>query len=217
MQKFSKKELKEAMCLYAVTDSTWLKERTLPEVVEEALEGGATFIQIREKHLEYDEFVALAKKVKMVTDRYHVPYVINDEVGIAKLIDADGVHLGQNDEELAKAREILGPDKIIGVSAHNVEEAVAAEKNGADYLGVGAVFNTSTKTDVTDMSRETLRAICDAVSIPVVAIGGIKADNILELEGSHIDGVAVVSAIFAAEDIKEAAKDLLVKAKMIVR
>lgn len=217
MQKFLKNELKEAMCLYAVTDSTWLKERTLPEVVEEALEGGATFIQIREKHLEYDEFVALAKEVKMVTDRYHVPYVINDEVGIAKLIDADGVHLGQNDEELAKAREILGPDKIIGVSAHNVEEAVAAEKNGADYLGVGAVFNTSTKTDVTDMSRETLRAICDAVSIPVVAIGGIKADNILELEGSHIDGVAVVSAIFAAEDIKEAAKDLLVKAKMIVR
>lgn len=217
MQKFSKKELKEAMCLYAVTDSTWLKERTLPEVVEEALEGGATFIQIREKHLEYDEFVALAKEVKMVTDRYHVPYVINDEVGIAKLIDADGVHLGQNDEELAKAREILGPDKIIGVSAHNVEEAVAAEKNGADYLGVGAVFNTSTKTDVTDMSRETLRAICDAVSIPVVAIGGIKADNILELEGSHIDGVAVVSAIFAAEDIKEAAKDLLVKAKKIVK
>lgn len=217
MQKFLKNELKEAMCLYAVTDSTWLKERTLPEVVEEALEGGATFIQIREKHLEYDEFVALAKEVKMVTDRYHVPYVINDEVGIAKLIDADGVHLGQNDEELAKAREILGPDKIIGVSAHNVEEAVAAEKNGADYLGVGAVFNTTTKTDVTDMSRETLRAICDAVSIPVVAIGGIKADNILELEGSHIDGVAVVSAIFAAEDIKEAAKDLLVKAKMIVR
>ena len=217
MQKFSKKELKEAMCLYAVTDSTWLKERTLPEVVEEALEGGATFIQIREKHLEYDEFVALAKEVKMVTDRYHVPYVIYDEVGIAKLIDADGVHLGQNDEELAKAREILGPDKIIGVSAHNVEEAVAAEKNGADYLGVGAVFNTSTKTDVTDMSRETLRAICDAVSIPVVAIGGIKADNILELEGSHIDGVAVVSAIFAAEDIKEAAKDLLVKAKKIVK
>lgn len=217
MQKFSKNELKESMCLYAVTDSTWLKERTLPEVVEEALEGGATFIQIREKHLEYDEFIALAKEVKAVTERYHVPYVINDEVGIAKLIDADGVHLGQNDEELAKAREILGPDKIIGVSAHNVEEAVTAEKNGADYLGVGAVFNTSTKTDVTDMSRETLRAICDAVSIPVVAIGGIKADNILELEGSRIDGVAVVSAIFAADDIKEAAKKLLVKAKKIVK
>ena len=217
MQKFLKNELKEAMCLYAVTDSTWLKERTLPEVVEEALEGGATFIQIREKHLEYDEFVALAKEVKMVTDRYHVPYVINDEVGIAKLIDADGVHLGQNDEELAKAREILGPDKIIGVSAHTVEEAVTAEKNGADYLGVGAVFNTSTKTDVTDMSGETLRAICDAVSIPVVAIGGIKADNILELKGSHIDGVAVVSAIFAAEDIKEATKDLLEKVKKIVK
>ena len=217
MKKFTKNELKEAMCLYAVTDSAWLNGRTLPEVVEEALEGGATFIQIREKHLEYEDFAALAKAVKAVTDRFHVPYVINDEVGIAKLIDADGVHLGQNDEELTKAREILGPDKIIGVSAHNVEEAVTAEKNGADYLGVGAVFNTSTKTDVTDMSRETLRAICDAVSIPVVAIGGIKADNILSLEGTSINGVAVVSAIFAARDIKEATTDLLEKSKTIVK
>ena len=215
MQKFTKKELKEAMCLYAVTDSTWLKERTLPEVVEEALEGGATFIQIREKHLGYEDFVTLAKEVKAVTDRYHVPYVINDEVGIAKLIDADGVHLGQNDEELTKAREILGPDKIIGVSAHTVEEAVTAEKNGADYLGVGALFNTSTKTDVTDMSGETLRAICDAVSIPVVAIGGIKADNILELKDSPIDGVAVVSAIFAADHIKETTEKLKMMAKQL--
>lgn len=217
MKKYTKQEILESMCLYAVTDSMWLNGRTLPEVVGEALEGGATFMQIREKELPHEEFVKLAGEVKNVTDRYHVPYVVNDEVEIAKLINADGVHIGQSDEELTKAREILGPDKIIGVSAQTVEQALEAEKNGADYLGVGSVFSTSTKLDADDVSLETLRAICNAVSIPVVAIGGIHAENILDLKGTGVDGIAVVSAIFAAEDIKAATKKLLATARKLVK
>ena len=215
MKPYNNEEIKNAMCLYAVTDSMWLEGRTLPEVVEEALQGGATFVQIREKNMPQEELVRLAKAVKAVTDRYHVPYVVNDEVEIAKRIDADGVHIGQSDKELTAARSILGEDKIIGVSVHNVEEAVQAEKNGADYLGVGSVFNTSTKLDADSVSKEMLRAICDTVKIPVVAIGGIHADNILELQGTNVDGVAVVSAIFAAEDIKEASSRLLKLSKQL--
>lgn len=217
MKKYTKQEILESMCLYAVTDSMWLNGRTLPEVVGEALEGGATFMQIREKELPHEEFVKLAGEVKNVTDRYQVPYVVNDEVEIAKLINADGVHIGQSDEELTKAREILGPDKIIGVSAQTVEQALEAEKNGADYLGVGSVFSTSTKLDADDVSLETLRAICNAVSIPVVAIGGIHAGNILDLKGTGVDGIAVVSAIFAAEDIMAATKKLLATARELVK
>lgn len=209
MKPYTKQEIKEAMCLYAVTDSMWLKKRTLPEVVEEALKGGATFMQIREKELPYNDFVKLAKDVKAVTDRYHVPYVIDDDVEIAKEIDADGVHIGQSDKDLIEARNILGPDKIIGVSAQTVEQAVKAEKNGADYLGVGSIFITSTKLDAQAVSLETLRAICEAVSIPVVAIGGIKTDNLLQLKGTGVDGVAVVSGIFAAEDIRRSTEALL--------
>ena len=193
MKPFTDEQIKKAMCLYAVSDSMWLNGRTLPEVIRESLEGGATFMQIREKNLPYDEFLALAKEVKKVTDEFRVPYVVNDEVEIAKAIDADGVHIGQSDKALVEARKILGPDKIIGVSAQTVEQAVEAQKNGADYLGVGSIFTTSTKLDADDVSLETLRAICDAVSIPVVAIGGIKEDNILDLKGTHVDGVAIVS------------------------
>lgn len=209
MKPFTKEEIKNAMRLYGVSDSMWLNGRTLPEVIREALEGGATFMQIREKELPYEEFLALAKEVKKVTDEFHVPYVVNDEVEIAKAIDADGVHIGQSDKALVEAREILGPDKIIGVSAQTVEQAVLAEQNGADYLGVGSIFSTSTKLDADDVSLETLRAICDAVQIPVVAIGGINADNILQLKGTNVDGVAVVSGIFAAKDIKKATSELL--------
>lgn len=209
MRPYTKQEIKEAMCLYAVTDSMWLQGRTLPEVVEEALKGGATFMQIREKELPYNEFVQLARKVKAVTDRYHVPYVIDDEVEIAKEIDADGVHIGQSDKDLIEARKILGQDKIIGVSAETVEQAVEAEKNGADYLGVGSIFTTSTKLDAQAVSLNTLYEICKAVSIPVVAIGGITVDNILQLKGTGVDGVAVVSAIFAAENIKRSTETLL--------
>ena len=208
MKRYSKSEIRDAMCLYAVTDSMWLEDETLPEVVEKAIEGGAAFIQIREKELPREAFIKLAKEVKMVTDRCQVPYVVNDEVEIAALIDADGVHIGQSDQALTEAREILGPDKIIGVSVQTVEQALEAEKNGADYLGVGSVFNTSTKKDADDVSLDTLRAICETVSIPVVAIGGIHAGNILELKGTKVDGVAVISAIFAAEDIKKAAEEL---------
>lgn len=204
MKPYTEQEIKDAMCLYAVTDSMWLNGRTLPEVVREALEGGVTFMQIREKELPYEEFLALAGEVKKVTDAYHVPYVVNDEIDIAKAIDADGVHIGQSDRALTEARQILGPDKIIGVSTQTVEQAVEAEKNGADYLGVGSVFTTSTKLDADAVPPDTLRAICEAVSIPVVAIGGINKYNILELKGLGIDGVAVVSAIFAAKDIKGA-------------
>ena len=216
MKPYTEKEIKDSMCLYAVTDSMWLNGRTLPQVVEEALEGGATFMQIREKNMPYEELVTLAKEVKMVTDRYHVPYVVDDEVEIAKEIDADGVHIGQSDKALLEARKILGPDKIIGVSVQTVEQAVEAEKNGADYLGVGSIFTTSTKLDADDVSLETLRRICDAVSIPVVAIGGINRDNILDLKGTNVDGVAVVSAIFAAKDIKKDTAELLKTARQLV-
>ncbi len=216
MKPFTDEQIKKAMCLYAVSDSMWLNGRTLPEVIRESLEGGATFMQIREKNLPYDEFLALAKEVKKVTDEFRVPYVVNDEVEIAKAIDADGVHIGQSDKALVDARKILGPDKIIGVSAQTVEQAVEAQKNGADYLGVGSIFTTSTKLDADDVSLETLRAICDAVSIPVVAIGGIKEDNILDLKGTHVDGVAIVSGIFGAENIKEATSKLLAISKELV-
>jgi thiamine-phosphate diphosphorylase len=210
-----KKVIKQAMSLYAVTDSKWLNGRTLPDVVEEAIAGGVTFIQLREKKLSREEFVSLAKEVKKVTDRYRVPFIINDDVEVAKEVDADGVHVGQNDTSVEDARRVLGPDKIIGVSAHNVEEALAAQEKGADYLGAGAAFITSTKLDASALSRDTLRAICQAVSIPVVAIGGINADNILELKGTGIDGVAVVSAVFAAENVKAAAEDLARKVKCL--
>lgn len=216
MKPFTDEEIRKSMCLYAVSDSMWLNGRTLPEVIREALEGGATFMQIREKELPYDSFLALAKEVKKITDEYHVPYVVNDEVEIAKEINADGVHIGQSDKALVEARKILGPDKIIGVSAQTVEQAIEAEKNGADYLGVGSIFTTSTKLDADDVSFETLREICDAVSIPVVAIGGIKADNILKLKGTHVDGVAIVSGIFAAENIKEDTAKLLEISKELV-
>lgn len=216
MKPFTDEQIKKAMCLYAVSDSMWLNGRTLPEVIRESLEGGATFMQIREKNLPYDEFLELAKEVKKVTDEFRVPYVVNDEVEIAKAIDADGVHIGQSDKALVDARKILGSDKIIGVSAQTVEQAVEAQKNGADYLGVGSIFTTSTKLDADDVSLETLRAICDAVSIPVVAIGGIKEDNILDLKGTHVDGVAIVSGIFGAENIKEATSKLLAISKELV-
>lgn len=199
---------KEMMRLYAVTDRAWTGRQTLYEQVEEALQHGATFIQLREKKLDEEAFLAEAKELKKLCQVYGVPFVINDNVEIALACDADGVHVGQEDMQAGEVRAKLGPDKIIGVSAHSVEEALAAVKNGADYLGVGAVFGTATKTDVTAMSYETLRAICDAVEVPVVAIGGIQEDNIDKLTGSGVDGVAVVSAIFGAENIGRATERL---------
>ena len=205
------------MLLYAVTDSTWLNGRKLVDDVEDVLKAGATFIQLREKNATYEETVALAREIKKLTDKYHVPFVIDDNVEAAKEVDADGVHIGQSDTEAKRARDILGENKIIGVSAGNLKEAIDAEKNGADYIGIGAMFDTSTKKDHTDMTFEEAKKITDTVKIPVVAIGGINKNNILELKGTGIDGVAVISAIFAQQDRYSAAKELLELSKEIVR
>lgn len=200
----SEKELS----LYAVTDRHWLGEETLYDQVKKALDGGATFVQLREKNLDREVFLAEAKEIQKLCKEYGVPFVVNDEVSIAKDIDADGVHVGQSDMEAMDVRKILGPDKIIGVSAQTVEQAIIAEKHGADYLGVGAVFTTGSKDDADDVSHETLKAICEAVSIPVIAIGGITKDNVAELAGSGICGVAVISAIFGQKDIQKATEEL---------
>ncbi|MBQ9629331.1 MAG: thiamine phosphate synthase [Synergistaceae bacterium] len=194
-----------SLLLYAVTDRTWLNGRSLCEVVRDAIIGGATFIQLREKNLGYDEFKAQAIEIKKLCRDFNVPFVINDNVMLAKEIDADGVHVGQDDMRASDVRNIIGHDKILGVSVRTPEEAVIAESNGADYLGAGAVFHTGSKNDAVDITHEALREICRAVKIPVVAIGGINADNIHELSGSGIKGVAVISAIFAAENIRSAA------------
>jgi thiamine-phosphate pyrophosphorylase len=199
---------KSSMLLYAVTDRTWLKGRSLTHVVEEAIKAGITFLQLREKDLDNASFLQLAREVKSVTYKYKIPYVINDNVEVAMSCGADGVHVGQDDMAARDARRIIGPDKILGVSAQTVEQAVLAEKNGADYIGVGTVFPTSTKLDAEAVSFETLKEICEAVSIPVVAIGGINKDNAMKLAGSGIDGIAVVSAIFAQEDITSAVREL---------
>lgn len=199
----------ETMTLYAVTDRAWAKKKTLMEQVEEALEGGITFLQLREKNLSQEEFIKEAKEMKELAAKYKVPFVINDNIDVALAVDADGVHIGQDDMSVEEARKLLGEDKIIGVSAHNVNEAMKAQKGGADYLGVGAVCATSTKKDANVVSKEEIKKIKEAVYIPIVAIGGIKKDNIHTLKGTGVDGVAVVSAIFAAEDIKETSKELL--------
>ena len=208
---------KEDLLLYAVTDRHWLNGRTLYEVVKESLDGGVTFLQLREKTLDEAHFLEEAKELQKLCKEYKVPFIINDNVDIAKAMDADGVHVGQDDMEALDVRAKLGPDKIIGVSAHTVEEALLAEKQGADYLGVGAVFPTSSKSDVGEMSYETLKAICKAVSIPVVAIGGISGENVGKLAGSGICGVAVISAIYAAKAVKAAAADLKTTVEEMLR
>lgn len=196
------------LLLYAVTDRHWLNGATLYEQVEQALKGGATFVQLREKNLDKKHFMEEARQIKELCREYKVPFVINDSVDIALEMDADGVHVGQSDMEAGDVRAKLGPDKIIGVSAQTVEQALLAEKRGADYLGVGAVFHTGSKADATEVSRETLKEICAAVKIPVVAIGGITKDNLKELSGSGICGIAVISAIFAQPDIEAGTREL---------
>ena len=199
---------KEDMLLYAITDRSWLDGKTLYSQVEQALEGGVTFLQLREKELDEEHFLEEAREIKELCRRYHVPFVINDNVDIAAAVDADGVHVGQSDMEAGNVREKLGPDKIIGVTAKTVEQAFLAEKRGADYLGVGAVFHTDSKADAKGISHEILKAICDAVKIPVVAIGGISKDNVLQLAGNGASGIAVISTIFAQKDIKNATIEL---------
>ena len=204
------------MLLYVVTDRTWLGNNNLVDQVEEIIQSGATFIQLREKDISFDEFVDIAKQIKRITDLYKIPFVINDNVEVALAVNADGVHIGQGDEEIKVAREKLGFDKIIGLSTHNVEEAKIAMDSGADYIGVGAVFGTTTKLDANTVSFETVKNICNAVNIPVVAIGGISNENIIDLTGSGVNGVAVISAIFAQPDKIEATRELLQLSKQMV-
>lgn len=199
---------KQDLLLYAVTDRSWLHGRTLYEQVEEALQGGATFVQLREKELDEEAFLKEALEIKELCRRYQVPFVIDDDVELARKVDADGVHVGQNDMEADNVRALLGEDKILGVSAQTVEQAILAEQRGADYLGVGAVFHTDSKADAQAVSYDTLKAICQAVKIPVVAIGGIGRGNVQELKGSGICGIAVISAIFGAANIREATAEL---------
>lgn len=193
---------KSSMLLYAVTDRAFAKKQTLYEQVNSAIKGGITMLQLREKELSEAEFLKEAEKIKPLCRANDIPFIINDDVDVAVKCGADGVHIGQNDMAAEKVRQIIGDDMILGVSAQTPEQAVKAEEAGADYLGVGAVFPTSTKSDALSVSYETLKEICASVSIPVVAIGGICAENIKELSGSGIDGVALVSAIFGAEDIE---------------
>ena len=199
---------KKDLLLYAVTGRHWLDGRKLIDVARESLDGGVTMLQLREKALAEEKFLEEARELQALCRERHVPFIVNDNVDIAKAMDADGVHVGQDDMEALDVRAKLGPDKIIGGSAHTVEEALLAEKHGADYLGVGAVFPTSTKKDAKPMETELLRRISNSVSIPVVAIGGINAGNILKLSGSGVDGVAVVSAIFGAQDPGRATAEL---------
>ena len=210
--KFSESMLR----LYAVTDRSWTGRQTLLEQVESALKGGATCVQLREKELNFDAFLDEAIQLKALCSRYGVPLIINDNVEIALRCGADGVHVGQEDMEAGGVRAKVGPDMIVGVTAKTVEQALAAQQAGADYLGSGAVFSSVAKPNALPMSKEMLRSICDAVTIPVVAIGGINLRNIGELEHTNIHGVAVVSGIFAAEDIQQECRMLLEKSRKIV-
>ena len=208
MKAENKEKLAEYLQLYAITDRHWLGDRSLIDVVRESLDGGVTFLQLREKELDDEHFYEEAVRLKAVAEEYDVPFIINDNVDVALKSDADGVHVGQNDMEAGNVRALLGPDKILGVSAQTVEQAILAEERGADYLGVGAVFPTGSKDDAIEVPHETLKAICEAVSIPVVAIGGITCANTIELAGSGICGISVISAIYAAKDIRGAAEEL---------
>ena len=207
---------KKDLLLYAVTDRSWLGDKTLSWQVEESLKGGATMIQLREKHLDHEHFLKEAKEIKELCRKYQVPFLINDDVDLAVEVDADGVHVGQHDMEAGEVRKKIGPNRILGVSAQTVEQALLAQQAGADYLGVGAVFPTGTKDDADAVSIQTLGEICRAVSIPVVAIGGIGQHNVMQLAGSGICGIAVVSAIYAQPDIQNAASTLHALAKEMV-
>ena len=208
---------RKTMRLYAVTDRAWVGQGTLGDQVEQALRGGVTCVQLREKSLGVPAILVEAEEIGALCRSYGVPFLINDRVEIALQCGADGVHVGQKDRAAREVRRLLGPNRILGVSARTVEQAVQAERDGAEYLGVGAVFSTSTKADAMPVSYETLQAICRAVSIPVVAIGGIQRENLLSLAGSGVDGVALVSAIFAAPDVETASRELRALSEAMVR
>ena len=199
---------RENLRLYAVTDQSWLGGNSLSWQVEQALRGGASFVQLREKNLDDESMLAEARELKTLCETWDVPFVINDRVHIALAVDADGVHVGQEDMAVREARQLLGPGKIVGATCKTVEQALQAQADGADYIGSGAMFPSIAKPDAADISRETLREICAAVEIPVVAIGGISEENLTSLAGTGIAGVAVVSALFAQRDIETAARRL---------
>ena len=207
---------KNDLLLYAVTDRHWLAEgEPLAHAVREALEGGTTLVQIREKTLDEASFETEAKELQVLCREYGVPFIVNDDVELALRIGADGVHVGQEDMEAGKVRELIGPDRILGVSAQTVEDALRAEAAGADYLGVGAVFPTGSKEDAVEVPHDTLRNICEAVSIPVVAIGGITYENAAQLKDSGIAGISVISAIFGQADIRRATEKLRARAEAL--
>lgn len=207
---------KRHMLLYAVTDRAWTMKQTLYQQVEAALKGGVTCVQLREKELNEAAFLQEARDICALCRRYEVPFIVNDNVDIAVACGADGIHVGQEDLAAGEVRRRVGENMILGVSVHTVEEARQAVQDGADYLGLGTVFPTSTKTDVDVMPRDTLRAICGAVDVPIVAIGGLNRSNILQLSGSGVDGVALVSAIFSAENIEETCRELRVLSEKMV-
>ncbi len=207
---------REQLKLYAVTDRSWLEHETLYDQVEKALKGGVTLVQLREKHLTEDDFEKEGIEILNLCHQYHVPLIINDNVALALKINADGVHIGQSDMELENARKMLGPNKIIGVTAKTIEQAKKAEKNGADYLGSGAVFGSNTKADAKPMDFSLFCEICESVQIPVVAIGGINKDNVHFLKGSRLAGIAVVSGIFACKDIETGTRELLDRVEKIL-
>lgn len=206
---------KEQLNLYLVTDRHWLANRNLEDDVEKAILGGVTMVQLREKNIDNDSFIELAKKVKQVCNKYKVPFIINDNLEVALAIDSDGIHIGQDDLPASLVRQKIGPDKILGVSAHNLDEAIAAKKAGATYLGAGAMFSTTTKDNTTNLSIEQLQTITKNVDIPVVAIGGINYDNCLSLKNCNLAGIAVVSAIMAATNISKSASNLKKRAQVI--
>lgn len=197
---------REYLRLYAVTDGAWLGQKTMAEAVREAVLGGATMIQLREKHMNTEDFLKEAIEVKKVTDAFGIPLIINDNIEVCQKSGAAGVHVGQSDTEASRARAVLGKDKIIGVTAKTPKLARLAEAAGADYIGCGAVFGSTTKTDTSKISLEQLKSVCEAVSLPVVAIGGINENNAALLEGTKVAGIAVVSSVFAKDDIQAAAR-----------
>ncbi len=207
---------KECLQLYAVTDRMWTGRQTLFQQVETALKGGVTCVQLREKNLDTEQFLQEAIQLKALCSQYNVPLLINDNIEIALKSNADGVHVGQNDMNPAEVRQILGADKIIGVTAKTVRQALTAQEMGADYLGVGAVFATSTKTDTKQIDYAVFREICNTVKIPVVAIGGITKENMSQLAGLGMDGFALVSAIFSADDIETECRELLALSQKII-
>ena len=202
---------KNRCILYAITDRTWLNGCSLEDVVEQSLMGGVDIIQLREKNLDFNSFLESAIKIKKLTEKYNVPLIINDNIEVCRQSNADGVHIGQGDTPLSKAREILGKDKIIGVTAKTIQQALEAQLNGADYLGVGAMFGSTTKKDAIPLTFQQLADIRKSITIPIVAIGGINANNIDKFANTNVDGIAIVSAIYGQTDIKSATENLLAK------